>query len=61
MENRIGTLRSLVFLAKEIRRTYEELKGRGVEFTEGPARQPWRGTLAQFLDQNGNTFVLVDG
>jgi len=32
---------------------------RGVEFTPGPKRQPWRGITSQFYDQDSNAFLLV--
>jgi predicted enzyme related to lactoylglutathione lyase len=60
LENRIGTFANVVFLAKDIQATYQELKRRGVQFTEPPTRQPWGGTQALFVDQDGNGFVLVD-
>jgi catechol 2,3-dioxygenase-like lactoylglutathione lyase family enzyme len=40
-----------------VERTYDELKGRGVEFTGAPQKQPW-GTFAVFKDVDGNEFVL---
>jgi predicted enzyme related to lactoylglutathione lyase len=30
-----------------------------VHFTEEPARQSWGGIQAQFVDPDGNAFVLV--
>lgn len=41
------------------RSTYEELSSCGVEFTEEPTMQPWGMMQAQFKDQDGNGFVLV--
>jgi catechol 2,3-dioxygenase-like lactoylglutathione lyase family enzyme len=40
-----------------VERTYEELKGRGVEFVAPPKKEPW-GTFAIFKDIDGNQFVL---
>ena len=40
-----------------VERTYEELKGRGVEFIAPPTTQPW-GSFAIFKDIDGNKFVL---
>ena len=40
-----------------IDRTYDELKGRGVEFVAPPTKQPW-GAFAIFKDPDGNQFVL---
>ena len=40
-----------------VERTYEELKGRGVEFVSPPKKEPW-GTFAIMKDIEGNQFVL---
>jgi hypothetical protein len=43
--------------------TFEELRGRGVEFSEEPVEQTWVPTSpkmwAQFKDVDGNEFGLV--
>ena len=47
-----------VFLtADDVQATYEELKNRGVEFTEAPAEQPY-GIDSEFRDPSGNKFRL---
>ncbi len=56
-ENRIGTFSSIVFRCDDIEKTCEELRQRGVEFKDGPRAQPG-GVMAQFLDPDGNVFVL---
>lgn len=38
----------------------DELKGRGVRFTEEPTRQPWGVMQAQFVDADGKRFVLAE-
>jgi predicted enzyme related to lactoylglutathione lyase len=38
-------------------RTYDEMKGRGVDFVSPPQKQPW-GTFAIFKDPDGNQFVM---
>ena len=49
-----------VFLTTDdARGSYEELKGRGVEFTEEPSSQPW-GLWAQFRDPDGNEHGLIE-
>lgn len=53
-----GTTAKLGLDADDIEATYRELSGRGVIFTESPNRQPW-GIQAQFVDQDGNEYVLV--
>jgi uncharacterized glyoxalase superfamily protein PhnB len=48
-----------VFLTTEdCRASYEELKGRGVEFTEAPEERPY-GIDAGFRDPSGNSFRLT--
>jgi predicted enzyme related to lactoylglutathione lyase len=58
-EDRIGTFSNVVLSCEDIEDTYEELKSRGVEFTEEPSEQPW-GMWAQFRDQDGNEFGLIE-
>jgi catechol 2,3-dioxygenase-like lactoylglutathione lyase family enzyme len=48
-----------VFLATDdVRAAYEELKGRGVEFTEAPEERPY-GIDSGFRDPSGNSFRLT--
>ncbi len=48
-----------VFLTTEdVRSDYEQLKGRGVEFTEAPEQRPY-GIDAGFRDPSGNSFRLT--
>jgi len=48
-----------VFLTTDdVRSDYEELKGRGVEFTEEPEERPY-GIDAGFRDPSGNSFRLT--
>jgi lactoylglutathione lyase len=49
----------VVFECDDIRTAYEELHDPGVEFTEEPTLQTWGGMQAQFKEQDGNGFVLV--
>jgi catechol 2,3-dioxygenase-like lactoylglutathione lyase family enzyme len=47
-----------VFLTTDdVQASYEELKGRGVEFTEAPHEQPY-GVDSEFRDPSGNKFRL---
>jgi len=55
---RVGTFAGIVFETDDIAVTHRELTARGVAFTQPPTPQPW-GTMAQFTDQDGNGFVLV--
>src|SRR5215831_556576 len=56
-ENRVGTFFNGAFACDNIEKTYEALKGRGVEFTQEPKKEPW-GTYATFKDSEGISFVL---
>ncbi len=58
MEDRIGTFANVVFECDDIHATYEELRGRGVEFSEEPNERPW-GMWAEFKDIDGNGFGLI--
>jgi len=48
-----GAAGGLFFSTEDIRSTYEELKGRGVEFQQEPTEQPY-GVDAGFRDPSGN-------
>jgi catechol 2,3-dioxygenase-like lactoylglutathione lyase family enzyme len=52
-----GMLGAGVFETKDIHKTYEELKARGVEFKGPPSEQSW-GTATVFKDNSGNWFSL---
>jgi predicted enzyme related to lactoylglutathione lyase len=53
-----GVLGAGVFNTEDCRATYEELKGRGVEFVSEPAERPY-GIEAVFKDNSGNWFSLT--
>ena len=53
-----GAASGIFFATDDCRATYEELKGRGVEFTEEPSERPY-GVDAGFRDPSGNNFRLV--
>ena len=55
--DRIGTMQHVTFWADDVRKTFEELSARGVEFATEPQSQEW-GSYAVFRDPDGNTFVL---
>jgi catechol 2,3-dioxygenase-like lactoylglutathione lyase family enzyme len=48
-----GVATGLFFATDDIQATYEELKGRGVEFQQEPTEQPY-GVDAGFRDPSGN-------
>jgi predicted enzyme related to lactoylglutathione lyase len=53
-----GASGGLFFSTDDCRATYEELKGRGVEFLQEPTEQPY-GIDAGFRDPSGNHFRMV--
>ena len=53
-----GASSGIFFATDDCRATYEELKARGVEFTEEPTERPY-GIDAGFRDPSGNNFRLV--
>ena len=53
-----GASGGLFFSTDDIGKTYEELKSRGVEFTQEPTEQPY-GVDAGFRDPSGNHFRMA--
>jgi catechol 2,3-dioxygenase-like lactoylglutathione lyase family enzyme len=53
-----GASGGLFFSTEDAQKTYEELKGRGVEFTQEPTEQPY-GIDAGFRDASGNHFRVA--
>lgn len=56
-EDRIGTFTGVSFTTDNVEKTHADYVARGVEFSEGPTKQPW-GTYAILKDVDGNQFVL---
>jgi predicted enzyme related to lactoylglutathione lyase len=50
----------LAFVADNVVATYEELKGRGVEFIQPPKKEHW-GEYAIFRDSEGNKVLFAKG
>jgi catechol 2,3-dioxygenase-like lactoylglutathione lyase family enzyme len=53
-----GASGGLFFATDDIKATYEELKGRGVEFQQEPTEQPY-GVDAGFRDPSGNSMRVA--
>jgi predicted enzyme related to lactoylglutathione lyase len=51
---------SVTIEVDDIRKTYVELKSRGVEFVTDVLEFPW-GSVAQFLDPDGNRLQIREG
>ena len=56
-EDRVGGVFNGALACDNVEKTYEELKGRGVEFVSAPKHEPW-GTLAVLKDPDGNQIAL---
>jgi catechol 2,3-dioxygenase-like lactoylglutathione lyase family enzyme len=56
-EDRIGGFATFTLACDNVQKTYEELKAKGVEFTQEPKTEHW-GTSAMFNDADGNTILL---
>jgi catechol 2,3-dioxygenase-like lactoylglutathione lyase family enzyme len=54
-----GALGGLFFATDDCRATYEELRSRGVEFTQEPVEQPY-GVDAGFRDSSGNHMRMAE-
>jgi lactoylglutathione lyase len=48
---------SIVFECENVLETYEKMKANGVDFKEEPKEMQW-GTYAQFIDEEGNEFLI---
>jgi catechol 2,3-dioxygenase-like lactoylglutathione lyase family enzyme len=53
-----GASGGLFFTSDDVQGTYEDLKSRGVEFTQEPTQQPY-GLDAGFRDVSGNHFRMT--
>jgi catechol 2,3-dioxygenase-like lactoylglutathione lyase family enzyme len=53
-----GAMGGLFFSADDVKASFEELKKRGVEFTQEPTQQPY-GLDAGFRDDSGNHFRMT--
>jgi lactoylglutathione lyase len=58
--NNPGPSPALVFVVDNVRATYDELKAKGVEFTQPPKKETW-GEHAIFKDSEGNLVMIGNG
>ena len=56
--DRVGKNATWVLSTRDCQGGYEELKGKGVEFSQKPEMRPW-GIEAIFADPYGNKYALV--
>jgi uncharacterized glyoxalase superfamily protein PhnB len=54
-----GASSGLFFASDDVKATYDELKGRGVEFSQEPTEQPY-GIDAGFRDPSGNQMRVAE-
>ncbi len=52
-----GKIPAVVFVADDVQATYEELKAKGVEFTQPPKKEHW-GEHAILKDSEGNLVLF---
>jgi metallothiol transferase len=50
---------SIFLLVDDIDKTYETLKEKGAKFLTEPKDQYWGGRTAEFVDLDGNKFIIV--
>lgn len=55
----VGGETPIVWETDDMDATYEDLRAKGVEFTEPPAQQFWGGFQAAFKDSAGNLYKLI--
>ena len=56
---KIGGRSSIIFETKNIKKTVNELKKKGVAFVEEISRRPWGEYKAVFVDPDGNELNIV--
>lgn len=56
--DRVGQNATWVLTTRDCKGAYDELKGKGVKFTQEPQAKPW-GVEAVFADLYGNKYALV--
>ena len=56
-EDRVGTFFNGSLACDDVRKTYEELRAKGVEFDGEPKDEPW-GIYAILKDSEGNRLVI---
>jgi predicted enzyme related to lactoylglutathione lyase len=55
----VGIHTGIAFEVPDIEAAYEALTAKGVVFSMPPKRQGWGGTMAMFLDPDGNVLQLI--
>ena len=55
-----GEKPAVAFIADNVQTTYDEFRGKGVEFTQPPKKEHW-GEHAIFKDSEGNLILFAKG
>ena len=58
--DKVGGYSNVLFTSDDVRKTYDELTARGVEFTHPPKEEFW-GTFTFFVDPDGTQFLVSSG
>ena len=58
-EDRVGGFLNASFTCDDVRKTYAELRGKGVEFLGEPKKESW-GTMVILKDSEGNQLLLSE-
>jgi uncharacterized glyoxalase superfamily protein PhnB len=55
---KVGGSTSIAWETDDLQATYEALSAKGVEFPQPPTQRFWGGVEAQFVDPDGNRYLL---
>lgn len=55
-----GPMPAVAFMADDVQATYDQLRAKGVEFTQPPKKEHW-GEHAIFKDTEGNSLLFSKG
>lgn len=47
------------YQVEDVKKSYEELKGKGIEFFSGPSTMPWGQTVAYFKDLDNHIWEIT--
>ena len=56
-EDRVGSFSNVIFYTEDVKKTYDSLVAKGVEFAQPPAQEAW-GDYCLMKDSEGNIFCL---
>ncbi len=56
----VGRFTGIVFESENVKKSCEDLRKKGVKITEEPVKKAWGGTVAAFVDPDGNEFTMME-